>query len=69
MRERVKVFTYVSGTGSTVVETRWKTTSTSGLQASKERCSPSASPRANGRVRRTLTVCVWYLPESASRPA
>jgi len=69
MRERVKVFTYVSGTGATVVETPLEDHINEWLESVDARLlnvSQSESER-NGTAH--VTVCAWYLPESASRPA
>ena len=55
MRERVKVFTFVSGHGETVVEPRrTKIPSINGLRPPRAGCTRSASPRAAGRERGTM---------------
>lgn len=64
MKERVKVFTHVSGEGTTLIEpeledhiNEWlERTSGKVLQISQ---SESDRPGAAQHV----TVCVWYLPE------
>jgi len=64
MHERVKVFTYVSGTGSTVIETtledhinQWLSQTPGQLL----RVSQSESERPG--VGHHVTVCVWYTPD------
>ena len=64
MKERVKVFTYISGTGSTVIQTsleghinEWLATVKGKIvrvtQSESER--PGAGPH--------VTLCIWYLPD------
>jgi hypothetical protein len=64
MQERVKVFTFVSGHGETVVElphedhiNQWLATAKGRLV----RVSQSESERAGAGHH--VTVCVWYAPE------
>jgi len=61
MQERVKVFTYISGTGSTVIQTgleehinQWLASVKGKLQFVSQ--SESEQPGAGPHV----TVCVWY---------
>ena len=63
MRERVKVFTYISGTGATVIETpledhlnEWL----AGVDGEVLEVTQSESERAGAGHH--VTVCVWYLP-------
>jgi len=64
MQERVKVFTFVSGHGETVLEppheehiNRWL----AATQGKFVRVTQSESERPG--VGHHITVCVWYLPE------
>jgi hypothetical protein len=68
MRERVKVFTFVSGHGETVVEpphedhiNRWLATA----QGRLLQVSQSESGRAGAGHH--VTVCVWYIPEEPAQ--
>jgi len=63
MQERVKVFTYISGTGSTVIGSaledqlnRWMETTEGEIVTIVQ----SESERHN--VGQHVTVCVWYIP-------
>jgi hypothetical protein len=69
MRERVKVFTYVSGHGTTLVEppleehiNQWL----AGRAGEVVRVTQSESERSGGGQH--VTVCVWYVP-AASAPS
>jgi hypothetical protein len=64
MQERVKVFTYVSGAGATLIEStledhvnEWLTKTGGNLV----RVTQSESERPGGAAH--VTVCVWYIPE------
>ena len=66
MNERVKVFTFVTGHGTTLLEpvvedqiNQWLTTMPGRLL----RVSQSESERAGAGHH--VTVCVWYVPEKA----
>ncbi|MFO0967214.1 MAG: hypothetical protein U0793_16745 [Gemmataceae bacterium] len=66
MNERLKVFTFVSGHGETLVESRhedhinqWLTTNKGKIV----RTTQSESTRPGGGHH--ITVCVWYVPEGA----
>jgi hypothetical protein len=66
MRERAKVFTYISGTGSTVIETtledhlnQWL----SSVDGEVVEITQSESTRDGGGHH--VTVCIWYMPRSA----
>ncbi len=68
MRERVKIFTYISGTGSTVIESsledhlnEWL----AGVDGEILEVSQSESERAGAGHH--VTVCVWYLPRQSAR--
>lgn len=65
MRERVKVFTYISGTGATVIETALEEQINRWLQSVEGeivRVTQSESERL--KVGQHVTVCVWYVPHT-----
>ena len=64
MRERVKVFTYTSGTGSTLIQptledhmNEWLSTANGRIVQVSQ--SESERPKAGPHV----TLCIWYVPE------
>jgi hypothetical protein len=66
MQERVKVFTFVSGHGATLIEppledhiNQWLATTRGKLV----RVSQSESERTS--VGHHVTVCLWYVPEGS----
>ena len=64
MKERVKVFTYTSGTGATVIQTALEDHINEWLAGVHGRIvrvtqSESERPKAGPHV----TLCVWYLPD------
>lgn len=68
MQERVKVFTFVSGHGETVIEPRhedhinqWLST----INGRLLRVTQSESERPG--VGHHITICVWYHPEEQFR--
>ena len=70
MRERVKVFTYISGTGSTLIGTvledqlnRWL----GECDGQITKVTQSESERHN--VGQHVTVCVWYVPREQDQIA
>lgn len=66
MQERVKVFTFVSGHGETVVEPSHEEHINQWLSTVKGRViqiSQSESQRSEGHH---VTLCVWYIPEESS---
>jgi hypothetical protein len=67
MRERVKIFTYLSGSGATVIESpledqinRWL----DAIDGEIVQVTQSESERLN--VGQHLTICVWYRPRNAA---
>lgn len=63
MKARVKVFTYISGTGSTVIETSLEDHINEFLEQNNGELleiTQSESERAGGGHH--VTVCVWYFP-------
>ena len=69
MRERVKVFTYVSGTGATVVETTLEDHINEWLASVEGKLLNVTQSESERQGTAHITVCVWYLPESATRPS
>ena len=67
MQERVKVFTFVSGHGQTIVEPPHEDHINQWLSAVKGRLvhvSQSESERAGAGHH--ITVCVWYVPDEST---
>lgn len=67
MHERVKVFTFVSGHGETLVDPPLEEHINNWLSSIKGkliRISQSESERPG--VGHHVTVCVWYLPDAAT---
>jgi hypothetical protein len=67
MKERVRVFTYTSGTGSTLIQTSLEEHVNEWLAAANGRIlsisqSESERPGAGPHV----TLCVWYLPDESA---
>jgi hypothetical protein len=65
MSERLKIFTFVSGHGETMVEPRHEDHINQWLAANKGRLvqiTQSESMRGPGGHH--VTVCLWYVPES-----
>lgn len=63
MRERLKIFTFVSGHGETIVEPRHEDHINQWLQATGGtlvRVTQSESERSG--VGSHVTVCLWYVP-------
>jgi hypothetical protein len=70
MRERVKVFTFVSGHGETMVESPHEDHMNQWLSAVKGEVlyvSQSESERAGAGHH--VTVCIWYVPDEPAREA
>ena len=68
MQERVKVFTFVSGHGETVIQPVHEDRINEWLSAAKGRLlrvTQSESERPG--VGHHVTVCVWYAPEETYR--
>ena len=69
MNERVKIFTYASGTGTTVIEPRLEDDINEwleGVNGTLTRVSQSESER-KGTAH--VTVCIWYQPDEAASGA
>ena len=70
MKERVKVFTYTSGTGATVIQTSLEDHLNEWLASVNGQIvhitqSESERPKAGPHV----TVCVWYVPVDGPAPS
>lgn len=63
----MKVFTYVSGTGATVVETTLEDRINEWLESVEGRLLNVSQSESERKGTAHVTVCVWYLPESADR--
>ena len=63
MHERVKIFTYSSGTGATVIETNLEDHINEWLQESKGKLLQVSQSESERQGTAHVTVCVWYLPE------
>jgi hypothetical protein len=67
MQEQVKVFTFVSGHGETMVEPRHEDHINQWLSTTKGRLvniSQSESDRAGAGHH--VTVCIWYIPDKSN---
>lgn len=67
MRERVKLFTYISGTGATLIGSALEEQLNRWLEECNGdivRVTQSESERNN--VGQHVTVCVWYIPHDIS---
>jgi hypothetical protein len=67
MTERVKVFTYVSGHGATLLESPLEDTINQWLASTDGQIiqiSQSESARTN--VGHHVTVCIWYVPDESA---
>ena len=65
MRERVKVFTYISGTGSTVIETTLEDHLNEWLASVEgEIVKVTQSESERSGAGHHITVSIWYLPHA-----
>ena len=62
MRERVKVFTYVSGTGSTVIESSLEDHINQWLKSVDGEVRVITQSESERQGTAHVTVCVWYVP-------
>ncbi|MFQ5733274.1 MAG: hypothetical protein ACE5KM_15135 [Planctomycetaceae bacterium] len=68
MKERLKVFTFLSGTGATVITPALEDHVNEWLAASEgELVSITQSESERPGVGQHVTVCVWYVPPGDSR--
>lgn len=66
MQERVKVFTYSSGTGSTLIESTLEEHLNEWLQKSRGRITAITQSESERSGMAHVTVCVWYVPDEAA---
>jgi len=67
MDERVKVFTYFSGHGATLVDPPLEEMINRWLESSKgELIQISQSESERSGMGHHVTVCIWYVPNQAS---
>ena len=62
MRERVKIFTYVSGTGPTVIETSLEDHINEWLASVNGKLLNVSQSESERQGMAHVTVCLWYLP-------
>lgn len=68
MCERVRVFTYISGTGSTVIETTLEDQINRWLESvDGEIVKVTQSESERPKVGHHITVCIWYRPKSTAK--
>jgi hypothetical protein len=67
MRERVKVFSFVSGHGETVVEPPHEDHINDWLSRANGRLLRISQSESEHKAGHHLTLCVWYEPESVSQ--
>lgn len=65
MNERVKVFTYTSGTGSTVIESGLEDHVNDWLQQTNGKLLFVTQSESERQGAAHITVAIWYLPEDA----
>ena len=67
MHERVKVFTHVSGHGTTLIESPLEDAVNQWLASVKGRVTHvSQSESERSGVGHHVTLCVWYVPQETS---
>lgn len=66
MKERVKIFTYVSGTGATVIEPRLEDDINEWLEYANGKLLRVSQSESERQGTAHVTICVWYLPDEAS---
>jgi hypothetical protein len=62
MRERVKIFTYSSGTGATVIESKLEDDLNAWLAQAKARITHITQSESERQGTAHVTVAVWYVP-------
>jgi hypothetical protein len=66
MRERVKVFTYISGTGATVIESALEDQLNRWMESvDGEVIDVTQSESERPGIGHHVTVCIWYLPKQS----
>lgn len=66
MNERVKVFTYASGTGSTLIEPTLEDHVNEWLEQTKAKLLFVTQSESERQGTAHITLCVWYLPEDSA---
>jgi hypothetical protein len=67
MRERVKVFNFISGTGATVIESPLEDQLNRWLEsADGEIVKITQSESERNKVGQHVTICIWYIPSRKS---
>lgn len=69
MQERVKVFTYVSGTGSTVIETKLEDDINTWLESVPGQLLHISQSESERQGTAHVTICAWYAPEPSTSEA
>lgn len=63
MKQRLKVFTYVSGTGATVIETSLEDHVNEWLDSTKGKLLFVTQSESERQGTAHITVCIWYEPK------
>jgi hypothetical protein len=63
MQERVKVFTYVSGSGSTLIESTLEDHINQWCEKAQGKLVRVTQSESERQGTAHVTVCVWYIPE------
>lgn len=66
MHERVKVFTYSSGTGATVIEPKFEDDLNAWLEHAHGRIVQITQSESERQGTAHVTVAIWYIPTAAS---
>ena len=66
MNERVKIFTYSSGTGSTLIESSLEDHINAWLKSVDGKLLMVTQSESERQGMAHITVCVWYLPGGSS---
>ncbi len=65
MKERVKVFTYSSGTGATVIESKLEDQINEFLAKTGGTFVRATQSESERQAVAHVTVCIWYLPDGS----
>ena len=66
MHERVRIFTYCSGTGATVVESKLEDDINAWLEKTQGRITNVVQSESERQGTAHVTVSIWYAPNDAS---
>lgn len=69
MNERVKIFTYTSGTGSTLIETTLEDHINEWLKAVPGKLLNVSQSESERQGAAHVTVCIWYAPHTGPKSA